>query len=190
MKYQSTPAWIEVKLYHNVSILLRLFFTLVCMLFCCIIGYITQSYLIQFILFFSFVISIYTHLRNTVIEESLLVISGYGLQTSSYYFTGRRLYSSFIPADRIKAIHLIDSVSPFSIHTYLGCEFINNNNTNTNNNDNNNDNKVNTLLTDYSISPLMPIVMNSGEIRFNTCNYIPLPYLVWMLRLVNFTLFH
>ncbi|CAH8433149.1 unnamed protein product [Heterobilharzia americana] len=66
----------------------------------------------------------YVHLRNTVTEESLLVICGYGLQTSTCYFTGRKTYSSFIPMNRIKGFHLIDSVSPFTIHTYLGCECI------------------------------------------------------------------
>ncbi|CAH8295753.1 unnamed protein product [Schistosoma turkestanicum] len=134
--------------------------------------------------------------------ESLLLISGYGLQTSNRYFTGRQSYSSFIPIERIKGFHLIDSISPFTIRTYLSCEFAKVSTTTTTtvhpqNIDSSSSsvliNKTTTSLlhTDHNdLIPLMPIVMDNKQIRFQGCDHIPLPYLVWMLRLANTILFH
>ncbi|CAH8434517.1 unnamed protein product [Schistosoma bovis] len=196
--HESVPAWIEVKHSRNISLSFWFVMTVLWMLVCCSVGFIAGSYFVQLILFFPAVIFIYMHLRNTVTEESLLLISGYGLQTSNRYFTGRRSYSSFIPVERIKGFHLIDSVSPFTICTYLSCEFAKVTSTATTTTtadpqktESSLFNKATTALkTDYGLLPLMPITMDNKQIRFKGCDRIPLPYLVWMLRLANTVLFH
>ncbi|CAH8433346.1 unnamed protein product [Schistosoma rodhaini] len=192
--HESVPAWIEVRHSRNISLSFWFIMTVLWMLVCCSVGFIAESYFVQLTLFFSAVIFIYMHLRNTVTEESLLLISGYGLQTSSRYFTGRRSYSSFIPVERIKGFHLIDSVSPFTICTYLSCEFSKVTSSTTTADPQKTESLFNkattTLQTDYDLLPLMPITMDNKQIRFKGCDRIPLPYLVWMLRLANTVLFH
>ncbi|TNN11966.1 hypothetical protein EWB00_004213 [Schistosoma japonicum] len=192
--HESIPAWIEVIHSRNVSLSFWLTIVALWMLVCCLFSFITQSYTVQLTSFFFVVICIYLHLRNTVIEESLLLVSGYGLQTSNRYFTGRKSYSSFIPLERIKAFHLIDSVSPFTIRTYLGCEYVKVTYNSQNKNDsslslmNTSDTRemlMKTCWTDCDLLPLMPIVMDKKQIHFKGCDQIPLPYLVWMLRLAN-----
>ncbi|KAF5395509.1 hypothetical protein PHET_12088 [Paragonimus heterotremus] len=54
--------------------------------------------------------------------ESVLVVSGFGIQTQQRFITGSQLFSTFIPLSRLRSVLLVDRVTPMTIIPYLAAE--------------------------------------------------------------------
>ncbi|KAF8564780.1 hypothetical protein P879_11158 [Paragonimus westermani] len=116
------PRWIQVKLKRIPSSCKWIFLFLVGATLIWLLGTLFQSNVIPLFATLLFALFLYIRLRSIIVEECLLVVSGFGIQTQRRFMTGNQLFSTFIPISRLRSVLLVDRVTPITIIPYLAAE--------------------------------------------------------------------
>ncbi|CAL8083314.1 unnamed protein product [Calicophoron daubneyi] len=119
---RSVPEWIEVRIIRSVTGWCWLLVTLLTNLTCFPVGWYFQSFLLHFILILVVFSLILLRMRNRVVEESLLVVSGFGIQTRCRFLMGSQSVSLFVPLHRLRGLNIVERVTPLTVSPYLAAE--------------------------------------------------------------------
>ncbi|KAF7262249.1 hypothetical protein EG68_00413 [Paragonimus skrjabini miyazakii] len=116
------PRWIQVKLKRLPSTSKWIVLFLVGVTPIWLLGTLFQSNVIPLLATLVFALFLYIRLRNVIVEESVLVVCGFGIQTQQRFITGNQLFSTFIPLSRLRSVLLVDRVTPMTIIPFLAAE--------------------------------------------------------------------
>ncbi|KAF6772679.1 hypothetical protein AHF37_08454 [Paragonimus kellicotti] len=122
MQAYPPPRWVQVKLKRLPSPSKWIVLFLIGVIPVWLLGPLFQSNVIPLFATLVFTLFLYSRLRNIIVEESLLVVSGFGIQTQQRFMTGSQLFSTFIPLSRLRSVLLVDRVTPITIIPYLAAE--------------------------------------------------------------------
>ncbi|TGZ63853.1 hypothetical protein CRM22_006684 [Opisthorchis felineus] len=172
------PGWIEIKLRRtpNPSYWIAAF--LMCIFVSFLFGCFFESFLLQFMILMVLLFGLLVRLRNTIVEESLLVASNFGIQTRHRFLTGRQSSSAFIPLDRLRGLLLAERTTPTTVISYLAAELSAVSSTALSGN-------VDNDSLSHQLLPLLPSCLTSDEQNFAGRLCLPLPALVFILRLAH-----
>ncbi|KER19859.1 hypothetical protein T265_11471 [Opisthorchis viverrini] len=137
-----------------------------------------MSFLLRFVILMVLLFALLIRLRNTIVEESLLLASNFGIQTRHRFLTGRQLSSAFIPLDRLRGLLLAERTTPTTVVSYLAAE-LSAGSSIALSGEGDNDSLSHQLL------PLLPSCLTSDEQNFAGSLCLPLPALVFILRLAH-----
>ncbi|KAA3670441.1 uncharacterized protein DEA37_0014930 [Paragonimus westermani] len=168
------PRWIQVKLKRIPSSCKWILLFLVGVTLIWLLGTLFQVFEDILVCIHCFT-CVYQHFQT----ESLLVVSGFGVQTQRRFMAGNQLFSTFIPISRLRSVLLVDRVTPIAVIPYLAAEL-----------------SAIRLSSDVcgsqdqpslqnQLFPLLPSSLTEDEQNFLGSLCLPFPTLVFVFRLIH-----